>query len=235
MEETMKRERGSGSLFHNGSNVWWIKFYVRGIPKRESSHSTDLDAAKKLLKRRLAEVETKTYVMRTNVKIEELITDLLAEYRRERRKTITDVKLRWKKHLEPFFGRMKADDINTDTVQRYGSKREAESASGPTINREVAILKHAFHLAMQSTPPKVRACPVMSMYKESPARKGFLTDDQYTPLARECNKEGLWFRALLTTAYSFAFRKGELLNLRVRQVDLALRQIQLAGCGKRVL
>jgi integrase len=67
----------------------------------------------------------------------------------------------------------------------------------------------------------------MSMYKESPARKGFLTDDQYTRLARECNKEGLWFRALLTTAYSFAFRKGELLNLRLRQVDLALRQIQL--------
>ena len=234
-EETqaVKRERGTGSIFHNGSAVWWIKFYVRGIPKRESSHSTDLDVAKKLLKRRLAEVETKTYVMRTNVNIEELITDLLAEYRRERRKTITDVKLRWKKHLEPFFGRMKADDINTDTVQRYGGKREAQGASGPTINREVAILKHAFHLAMQSTPPKVRACPVMSMYKENPARKGFLTDDQYTRLARECNKEGLWFRALLTTAYSFAFRKSELLNLRVRQVDLALRQIQLdAGTTK---
>src|ERR1039458_3024688 len=130
-KQAVKRERGTGSLFHNGSAVWWIKFYVRGIPKRESSHSTDLDVAKKLLKRRLAEVETKTYVMRTNVNIEELITDLLAEYRREMRKTMPDVKLRWKKHLEPFFGRMKADDINTDIVQRYGGKREAQGASGP--------------------------------------------------------------------------------------------------------
>lgn len=43
----------------------------------------------------------------------------------------------------------------------------------------------------------------------------------------------MWFRALLTTAYSFAFRKGELLNLRVRQVDLASRQIRLdAGTTK---
>ena len=58
--QAVKRERGTGSIFHNGSAVWWIKFYVRGIPKRESSHSTDLDVAKKLLKRRLAEVETKT-------------------------------------------------------------------------------------------------------------------------------------------------------------------------------
>jgi integrase len=125
------------------------------------------------------------------------------------------------------------ENSHTDTVQRYGSKREAEGPSGPTINRELAILKHAFHLAMRSTPPKVIACPVMSMCKESPARKGFLTDHQYTRLTRECNKEGLWFRALLTTAYSFAFRKGELLNLRVREVDLASRQIRLdAGTTK---
>jgi integrase len=227
MQETMKRERGSGSLFHNGSNIWWIKFYVRGIAKRESSHSTDLEVAKKLLKRRLAEVETKTYVMRTNVKIDELIADLLAEYRRERRKTITDVEQRWKKHLEPFFGRMKVDDINTDTVQRYGIHRtEKEGAEGPTVNREIAILKHAFNLGLKRTPPKVRTVPVMEMYKESTPRKGFLTDEQYTQLARECNKEGLWLRALLTTAYTFAFRKGELLTLRVRQVDLASRVIQ---------
>ena len=54
-----------------------------------------------------------------------------------------------------------------------------------------------------------------------------------TLLARECNKEGLWLRALLTAAYSFAFRKSELLNLRVRQVDLLSRVIQLdAGTTK---
>jgi integrase len=229
MQETIKRERGTGSIFHNGDTpVWSIKFYVRGIPKRESSHSTDLDVAKKLLKRRLAEVETKTYTMRTNVKIDELIADLLAEYRRKRRKTTAEVESRWKKHLEPFFGRMKVDDINTDTVQRYSGKRtEGDGAEGSTVNRELAALKHAFHLGMKSTPPKVRACPIIPMYKENPARKGFLDDDQYTQLARECNREGLWFRALLTTAYSFAFRKSELLNLRVHQVDLASRQIRL--------
>src|ERR1019366_10751915 len=77
------RPRGSGSIYQNGSAVWWVKFYVRGISRRESSHSTDRKAAEKLLKRRLAEVETKTYVMRTNVKIDELITDLFAEYRQQ--------------------------------------------------------------------------------------------------------------------------------------------------------
>jgi integrase len=73
----------------------------------------------------------------------------------------------------------------------------------------------------------------MPMYKESSARKGFLDDDQYTCWHANATGKGLWFRALFTTAHSFAFRKGELLNLRVRQVDLASRQIHLeAGTTK---
>jgi len=233
MEATTKRERGTGSIFHNGSAVWWIKFYVRGIPKRESSHSTDLDVAKKLLRRRLAEVETKTFVMRTNVRIDELIADVFAEYQRERRKTLRDIKMRWKKHLQPFFTRLRADDLNSDLVQRYCAKREAEGAIGPTINRELAVLKHAFHLAMKCTPPKVRSCPGMPMYKESDPRTGFLEDKEYVKLARECDKVGLWLRALLAVGYNFAFRKGELLSMRVRQIDLANLTIRLeAGTTK---
>ncbi len=44
---------------------------------------------------------------------------------------------------------------------------------------------------------------------------------------------GLWLRTLLTVAYNFAWRKRELLNLRVRQVDLASCTIRLdAGTTK---
>jgi integrase len=232
-EQATPRPRGSGSIYQNGSAVWWVKFYVRGIARRESSHSTDHKAAEKLLKRRLAEVETKTYIPRTNVKVDELITDLFAEYRQQGRKSIKTAEWRWKKHLEPFFRKLPVDDLNTDIVQRYCAKREEEKASGASINRELAFLKRAFHLGMRRTPPKVRSCPVIPMYKESSPRTGFLEDAQYTPLARECSKVGLWLRALLTTAYSFAFRKGELLSLRVKQIDLANGTIRLeAGTTK---
>jgi len=227
-EHATRRPRGSGSIYQNGSAVWWVKFYVRGIARRESSHSTDRKAAEKLLKRRLAEVETKTYITRTNVKVDELIADLLAEYRQQGRKSIETAKWRWEKHLEPFFRKLPADDLNTDLAQRYCAKREAQRASGASINRELAILKRAFHLAMRRTPPKIRACPEMPTYKESAPRTGFLEDAQYTPLAMECSKVGLWLRALLTTAYSFAFRKGELLSLLVKQIDLANGTIRLA-------
>lgn len=231
--EEVKRERGTGSVFHNGSAVLWIKYYWRGVAKRESTHSTDPKVAERMLKHRLAEVLTKTYTPRTNVRIDELYADMVAEYRREGKKSIKHLEMRWKKHLQPFFTRLKADDLNSDWVQRYCDKRETEGAAGPTINRELAILKRAYKLALLSSPPKVKSCPVIHMYKESKARTGFLEDKEYVRLARECNKEGLWLRALLTVAYSFAFRKGELLSMRVRQVDLASREIQLeAGTTK---
>jgi integrase len=69
--------------------------------------------------------------------------------------------------------------------------------------------------------------PIIPICAENPARTGFLEDAKYWELARKRNKVGLWLRALLTVAYSFAFRKGELLSLRVRQVDLASREIHL--------
>ena len=49
-----------------------VKFYDRGIPRRESSHSTDRKVVEKL-KKRLAEVETKTYIPRENIRVDELV------------------------------------------------------------------------------------------------------------------------------------------------------------------
>jgi integrase len=71
----------------------------------------------------------------------------------------------------------------------------------------------------------VKSGPV-TIRQTHPARKGFVTDEQYAVLAK--NAKDLWLRALIACAYSFGFRKGELLaSLRVRQVDLIGRRIEL--------
>ena len=151
--EKEKRARGSGSIFQNGSSVWWIKFYSNGIA-RESSHSPDCKVAEKLLKRRLAETLTKTYVPRENIRIDELVTDLVSDYRVNGQKSIANVERRWKLHLKPFFTRVRAGDLTTDRIRQYIDSRLAESAEGATINRELSLLKRAFNLARECTPPK---------------------------------------------------------------------------------
>ena len=76
------------------------------------------------------------------------------------------------------------------------------------------------------TPPMVGRVPAFpARLRESKPRQGFVTDAEYKVLA--ANAKELWLRALIACAYSFGFRKSELLNLRVRQVDLLGRWIQL--------
>lgn len=167
------RSRGTGSIFHNGSAVFWIKYYCRGIPHRESSHSTNRQDAEKLLKRRLAEVMTETFIPKRNVRIDELIRDVESDYRANGRKSLKHVQMRWK-HLAPVFSRMRAADVTTDHIRRYITARQEAGAASGTINRDLALLKRAFNLATQCTPPKLRVIPFIPMPKEGPPRKGFL-------------------------------------------------------------
>jgi integrase len=221
-----KRERGTGSPYRNkGSAVWSIKFYDRGVPRRESSHSTDLNVAERLLKRRLAEVMTDTFVPRQNVKVDELIQDVLADYRKDNRKSTDQVEARWRNHLSEYFARMKACDVKTDRIQRYIKHRLDQGAERATLNRELAVLKRALRLAFRSG--KLKSLPYIPMVKESNARRGFLELDGYARLTNGCAEVGLWLRALVETAYTFGFRLGELRSMRCRQINLFANTISL--------
>ena len=126
--EVLKRERGSGSIFQNGSAVWWIGYSERGIKHRENSHSTDHAVAERLLKRRLAEIETGVFVPKANTRIDELVADVMAEYAEKQQKSYDSVEQRWRLHLKPFFTKRKASDITTDKVRRYTKQRTDQGA-----------------------------------------------------------------------------------------------------------
>jgi hypothetical protein len=86
----------------------------------------------------------------------------------------------------PFFTRVRACDVATDRVRRYIDVRLAEGAQPATVNWELAVLKRAFSLARECTPPKVRAVAFIPMLKESNVRKGFLDSARYVRVAEEC-------------------------------------------------
>ena len=76
-------------------------------------------------------------------------------------------------------------------------------------------------------PPKIFRVPKFpSKLEESSPRSGFLTDEQYDKLQENCKQP--WLRALLAIAYTYGFRKAELVGrvqrnqpgMRVDQIDL---------------
>ena len=229
----MSRPRFTGSIFkRSGSEKYWIQYYdANGRRVRESTRSTSIKKAEKTLQQRLGQIQTGSFVANpSRVRVSELAESLLGQYRSgeiKGSKSLEWADRRWTLHLEPFFGKAKAGAISTDSLRAYIGHRQKQGAQNATINRELSFLRRAFMVARKATPPKVQIIPAFPHLEESRARQGFLTDEQYGKLAAHCSDVGLWLRAMLAVGCNFAWRKSELLNLRVGQVDLLNRVIRL--------
>jgi integrase len=223
------RDRGSGSIYKRpGSRFYQIKFSKDGRVYRESTSTDKITEAKAILQDRLNKLQHGTYSPEAKkVRVSELIDAVLLDYRNNGKKSVEFVEMRWKSHLQPVFGHMLAAHVTSDDIEQYKQKRLSEGASNATINRELAILKRGFHLGMQSTPPKVQRVPHFAMLAENNVRIGFVEPAQYNKLIAATAKRGLWLRAMFECGFTYGWRKSELLNLKVRQVDLLNRTITL--------
>jgi integrase len=127
-------------------------------------------------------------------------------------------------HLQGFFGEMLAAQVNTNTIERFVDSRLAAGAAPATVNREIAALKTMYRIAARNG--RVVRVPVFPIQlKEDNTRTGFVEDADYKRLTEHASE--LWLRTFLELAFTYGWRKRELLGLQVRQVDLAARLIRL--------
>jgi integrase len=224
----MPRPRGTGSIYlQKGSALWWVKYYRNGKPYRESTHTTNEKKAQDFLKQRLGEIVTGNFYgpKTERVRIDELADDFLRDYRINGKKSLEDAEARWKLHIKPFFGDIRAIDVSSGLIARYVDKRKEQKAKNATINRELAALKRMYHLGLRATPPKVNRIPGFPRLAEDNVRKGFLDDKQYEKLSASCFQT--WLLAIVEVGRTYGWRVGELLNMRVKQIDLLSRTIRL--------
>jgi integrase len=208
---------------------WWIKYYANGVPVYESSGSEKYDVAAKLLKKRQGEAETGKAVY-GRVLVGSLLDDLLQFYRVHRPRSLKDFAEPFVKRLRKHFGDLPSHRITTLRLRDYQERRKREKAANATVNREMALLRRAFNLAAKATPPRVTVIPQFEMLPENNTRQGFLGPEAYEKLKQELLPELV---PLLVVGYHVGCRRGELVPLKVEQVDLDAKQIRLyAGTTK---
>ena len=218
-------KRGRGSIYKQpGCSTYSIQYFRAGRRVREATGLDDLRAAQQLLTRRLAQCDVGEVIetSRKRALVAELWDGLERHYRINGRKSTECLKRRWN-HLSPFFADLPAVNVSHDALERYIDQRLTERASNATVNRELAALKTAFRLAYRNQ--KVRLVPLFPHLRENNTRAGFIEDGDYEKLTASCSE--LWLRLFLEIAYSFGWRKTEVLNLRVGQVSFAARTIRL--------
>jgi len=210
-----KNTYGAGSIFLRG-DIWWVQVCVDNKRISQSSKSTKKSDAIKLRERMVAKKHRGEITGGTpdRVLIGELLDDVLKSDIEESTRYIW--KLVVEKNLRPFFGKTRAARLSTDLMDKYRDRRTGGGCTDATVNRELSIMRTAFHNARKRTPPKVNIVPYFPMVKENTVRKGFLTDAQYSKLRDSLPHE---LKSLFVCGYITGIRKGELLNIRWPQVD----------------
>ena len=100
-------------------------------------------------------------------------------------------------------------------------KRQREGAPKSTINRELALLRRAF-ARIDAEPHKASRVPKFhrfTRFGKGQRATGICRRTEYRRLASLAKEP--WLRALLALAYTYGFRKAELLEMKCLQVDLS--------------
>jgi integrase len=236
-----KRARGTGSVYSRPRSPFlWISFYQNGKLIRESTGTDSKTKAQNMLTKRLQEVNSGTFQPQVEkITVAEIYKHVLADYIKNQRPALATLKGRWhpehgagldrkgtRTTLREFFGHLRCNQVTYTLLERFQVIRLQEGAAPGSVNRELNILKKAFDYALKAG--EVRTVPPFPKSLPEAIRNDFITDTDYPKFAAACLEVGgLWMRGIFELAYTFGMRHGELLRLRVRNVNVQERTIQL--------
>lgn len=216
--------RGDGTLFrYKSSAVWWGRYYLHGQPQTFSTGERDQAKARIEFRQRVAEVLTDQAVPEDTrrQKYEDLEEGLRTDYRARGRRSLKDLP-RVLKPLRETFAGCPSLAITTAKVRAYTATRLDAKAAPATINKELATLGRMLTLAVHDGRLKVRP-PVPKLPTDN-ARRGFLEPADFEAFCAELPAD---LQPLARFAYLTGWRRGEVLGLQWRQVDLDAGAIRL--------
>src|SRR5579871_5045349 len=212
-----------GSVYRRG-RIWWIAYYRNNVQIRETTRTTDEVEARKILRIREGDIARGLPLTNRSLKLrfKELLDDVVTDYEMNERRSLASLNARINRHIEPYFGKARAAQIDTPSIKKYITHRLGQEAEHGTINRELGVIRRAFELGRQSL--KVMVPPYIPRLKESNVRRGFFEPEQLEAL---CAHLPPYLVAPVRFAYITGWRVSEIRQLQWRHIDFANQEIRL--------
>ena len=211
---------------------WWIDYYCQGCRKREfagknKKQAEDLLAVRKgeILQGRFSLAKEKDSPI-----FKDFVKTYLTYAEVNKRSYRRDVSL--SRHLNRFFGDKKLNDIKPADIEKYKAVRIAtkvtrsknKTVCPSTVNREVALFKHLFNLAVDWGMAKDNPVKKVRFFKESEVSMRILSREEEEKLIMSSCAH---LRPIIITALNTGMRLGEILDLPWNKVDFAEKKITI--------
>jgi len=215
-------------LYHRGQ-TWWMRFTYKGRQIRKSAETTNKKLAKRIYHKILGEIAEGKWFERLpgeEKSFKEMIEKYLKEHSaRNKTPKSHDRDKELANHLVSSFGDSILTEIAPRSISEYKAKRRDEGASPRTINYELALISHAFNLAIKEW-EWLKDNPVSRVSRErvNNIQERWLTFEEEEKLLDASPK---WLQGLIIFSLETGLRQGETLNLQWPQVDLFRRTITI--------
>ena len=211
-------------LYQRGS-IFWTKVYQHGQPIYQSTGTSNLTEAKRILDVRRGAAQRGESVLPQvdRVRWEEAQADLIAYYEATGKRDVAEAKSRTA-HLGLYFAGWRIARIDTPAIHGYVLYRKQQRAAPATINRELATLSKGLRVAHQNKklagqPPRIEKL------QEDNVRQGFFEREQFEAVRKHLPA---YARPVVTFMHISGWRiRSEVLPLHWRQVDLHAGTVRL--------
>ena len=125
-------------------------------------------------------------------------------------------------HLKNYFGNKPIGQVEADDQERYRIHRKTQGAADGTVDVEIALLSHMYHLALKRKKISAEAMPGEFVTKNESNPRRIITEEEFEKLLKKPDRD---FADVLICGYESAMRNGEICKLRASQVHLDVRHI----------
>jgi len=208
-----------------GAEAFWTKVYQHGRPIYQSTGTSNVTEAKRILDVRRGAAQRGESVLPQvdRVRWEEAQADLIAYYEATGKRDVAEAKSRVA-HLGLYFAGWRIARIDTPAIHGYVVHRKQQKAAAATINRELATLSKALRVAHQNK--KLAGHPSrIEKLQENNIRQGFFEREQFEAVRKHLPA---YARPVVTFMYITGWRiRSEALPLQWRQVDFQAGTVRL--------
>ena len=195
-------------------NIWYIDYYADGRRIREAVGEKKSEA-RAALEARKGEIRTGKFHLKNEKRI------LFEKFADEYIKYAKANKRSWErdnvilKHLKPFFKGISLSKINPKYIEDYKRER-LEKVKPATIDRELALLKFMFSLAIKWKCTNENPVKEVKFFNLRRKMERILDHKEAKQLLDAANER---LKSILIVALSTGMRRGEIFDLRWNDVD----------------